>query len=74
MSDIIDQANRLAEWHREKAILESKKPSVQPSILNVRQGVRHCVDCDEEIPPARIKAIPNASLCAPCTAIREAQR
>lgn len=29
-------------------------------------GVRLCIHCDTEIPPARLKAMPTAASCVPC--------
>ena len=30
-----------------------------------------CEECDEPIPPARLKAIPTATLCVPCQSAAE---
>lgn len=40
----------------------------------VKSGVVHCLDCDTEIPPARLKALPHATLCCDCANIQEQNR
>jgi hypothetical protein len=34
--------------------------------LNTESPIRVCEECEESIPPARLKAVPNARMCVPC--------
>ncbi|WP_157954931.1 TraR/DksA C4-type zinc finger protein [Ignatzschineria cameli] len=69
MSDIIDKANELASWQTELALknMKQKKPGLDPLIVSENGvDIQLCADCEEEIPPQRLKALPDAVLCIDC--------
>jgi phage/conjugal plasmid C-4 type zinc finger TraR family protein len=59
MADVVDQANELADHYNQHA--EGKR--VDP---NKPSGRRDCMDCDEPIGDARLKAYPAAIRCIDC--------
>jgi len=74
MSDIIDRANELAEWHRALALEKAlKKRPAFSAVFEEIDGVQVqlCAECDEPIPTRRIEALPNAVLCIDCQALWE---
>ena len=70
--DIIDHAQELDRKFQEEAL---KIHFVRrESINNVIPGLTRnpvCLDCDDEIPPARIEAKPDAVRCMDCQARKE---
>jgi len=69
MTDIIDRANAQVERQRERAIRQiTERPHETPCFLD---GVQVCLDCDEPIPHARLKAEPHAVRCVYCEGRRE---
>jgi phage/conjugal plasmid C-4 type zinc finger TraR family protein len=63
MGDIIDKAQQYDEFHRERA--------VDACLTSLRQAAAHapvidCIDCGEEIPEARRRAVPTAARCIGC--------
>ena len=38
------------------------------------EGETHCIECGEEIPPARRRAMPGARTCVACQSERDRQR
>jgi len=61
--DIIDEANERAEYFTAKAI-EQAREGLRPRLL--REPEPECVDCGEEIPAARRKALPGCPRCVSC--------
>lgn len=70
--DEIDAAQERDEFFRETAITQAlkKRPTEDddPLIIN---GVRCCLDCEEPIPVARLKAHPGAKRCTSCQSKKE---
>jgi phage/conjugal plasmid C-4 type zinc finger TraR family protein len=60
VSDVIDSANELAQRHLDAALAARPRP------VMLRHMTDECVDCGDEIPPARRAAIPDAAYCVPC--------
>lgn len=58
-SEIIDQANELAELQREAAIAKCR-------INHHAVSATHCCDCGEEIPEQRREAVAGCQRCADC--------
>lgn len=62
--DICDNADRIIQQHLEAAIDAAyNDTSVSPIY---RDGVALCIDCEEPIPPARLKALPGCCRCVDC--------
>ncbi len=65
MGDIIDDAQAAEAFARQEAL--AKMPVADlgsgPQIIG---GKACCVDCDAEIPPARLEARPGCSRCTGC--------
>ena len=59
-------------WARDGAVQEQIDASVAEAVerarVNIPQGESqsHCLECEEEIPEARRKAVPGVSLCIAC--------
>lgn len=69
MTDVLDAAKAFEIRDRETAIanqLNQKTP--KPNVID---GIRYCLDCDEEITKARINAQPKAALCVDCQELSE---
>lgn len=66
MADVIDLANELAEWQLEQA-LRVHRPAVE-------EASSECDDCGEQIPAARLAAVPGCRTCVDCQSIREVRR
>jgi phage/conjugal plasmid C-4 type zinc finger TraR family protein len=66
-------------WSRDGAVQDQIDDTVKDAILAARarlaagEGETHCVECGEEIPPARRKAIPSARTCVACQSERDAR-
>ena len=43
------------------------------ALMPAGEGMTHCVECGEEIPAARRRAMPGACTCVPCQAERDAR-
>lgn len=67
--DICDNADRTIQQQLQ-ASLESMKNTedISPLIID---GVACCIDCEEPIPPARLKALPGCCRCIECQQIHE---
>ena len=59
MSDPIDEANDLAEHYN----VTAQRKRIDP---NVSSGRKWCIDCDDPIGDARLKAYPAAIRCIDC--------
>ena len=67
--DICDNADRIIQQHLEAALdAVQLDNSISPIY---RDGVALCVDCEEPIPPARLKALPSCCRCVECQEIYE---
>lgn len=66
-------------WARDGAVQEQIDASVEDAVARARsrlprgESLRHCADCDEEIPEARRQAVPGVRLCITCQATLDAQ-
>ncbi len=65
-------------WSRDGAVAEQIEASIAEELerMRLRRGqqgdsLRHCAECDEDIPEARRKAIPGVKLCVACAAERD---
>ncbi|WP_426023365.1 DksA/TraR family C4-type zinc finger protein [Brevundimonas sp. PWP3-1b1] len=64
-------------WTRDGAVLDQIEDTVLDGVLNARaripigEGTRYCVECGEEIPEARRKAMPGATTCVHCQSGRD---
>jgi len=64
-------------WAHEGAVLDQIEDTVTDGVLNARarlpagEGTEHCVECGEEIPPARRQALPGATTCVACQSGRD---
>lgn len=74
--DIIDHAQELDREFQEKALFAHKKRQEvellePPERARVIDGIAYCVDCGFDIPPARLKARPDAVRCVECQGKKE---
>jgi DnaK suppressor protein len=70
-TDVFEQAKNLAL----RQTLERQLEQVEEALERFEQGTYgYCLDCGKEIDPARLKAIPSASLCIDCMERRERRR
>jgi phage/conjugal plasmid C-4 type zinc finger TraR family protein len=66
-------------WARDGAILDQIDDTITDGVLNARarmpvgEGTTHCVECDDEIPAARRKAVPGATTCVRCQSGRDSR-
>jgi phage/conjugal plasmid C-4 type zinc finger TraR family protein len=64
-------------WTRDGAVLDQIDDTIVDGVLAARsrlpagEGASHCVECGEEIPEARRKALPGVSTCVPCQSGRD---
>ena len=64
-------------WTRDGAVLEQIDDTVTDGVLAARarmpsgEGSDHCVECGEEIPEARRRALPGVHTCVPCQSGRD---
>ena len=64
-------------WTRDGAVLEQIDDTVTDGVLSARarlpagEGTTHCVECGDEIPEARRRALPGASTCVACQSGRD---
>ena len=64
MADICDNADRVIQQHLQAA-LDAVHMGDDESPIYI-DGVACCVDCEEPIPVARLKALPNCCRCIDC--------
>ncbi len=70
-SEVFEQAKNLAL----RQTLERQLEQVEGALERFERGTYgNCLDCGKEIDPARLKAIPSASLCINCMQRRERRR
>ena len=65
MPDEIDRASENAAFLLEARIKEQRNNAPRPP-LNLREGVISCIDCGDEIPEKRLKAVPGCLRCIEC--------
>ena len=65
MSDIVDDAQALEALHRAASLDAALARPPEPGPLYL-DGVACCVECQEPIVSARLKAKPGASRCVRC--------
>ncbi|MCP4605716.1 MAG: DksA/TraR family C4-type zinc finger protein [Proteobacteria bacterium] len=66
-------------WAPEGAVQEQIDASVEAEVERARsrmpvgESLKQCVDCDEDIPEARRKALPGVRFCVKCQSLRDKQ-
>jgi phage/conjugal plasmid C-4 type zinc finger TraR family protein len=69
-------------WSRDGAVQDQIDDTVKDAVLAARarllaaasgEGETHCVECGEEIPEARRRAMPGARTCVACQSGRDAR-
>jgi phage/conjugal plasmid C-4 type zinc finger TraR family protein len=66
-------------WARDGAVQDQIDDTVQDAVAAARarlaggEGESHCVECGEEIPEARRRAMPGAVTCVACQSARDAR-
>lgn len=71
MPDIYDRAQEREERNNQDAQrIHQARQSPEPEQVIVA-GLVLCIDCDEPVQPARLKAKPNAARCIFCQGIYE---
>ena len=64
-------------WTRDGAVLDQIEDTVTDGVLGARarlpagEGTTHCVECGDEIPEARRRALPGATTCVHCQSGRD---
>lgn len=64
-------------WAQDGAVLDQIEDTVSDGVLSARArlprgaGTTHCVECGEEIPEARRRALPGAHTCVACQSGRD---
>jgi len=67
-------------WAGDGAVQDQIDATVKDAIKRARSqmpqgpGLKHCEECDEEIPEARRKAVPGVRLCVECQHARDAEQ
>jgi phage/conjugal plasmid C-4 type zinc finger TraR family protein len=67
-------------WTRDGAVQDQINASVGDAVKRARsrlpegEGLTHCEECGDPIPPARRKAIPGVRLCVSCQSDLEKQQ
>lgn len=65
MADDIDRAHELEELHRAAAIKAALKRQPYPP-QDIDCGKVFCIDCGDEVPPARLRVEPLTPWCVQC--------
>ena len=66
-------------WAQDGAVLDQIEDTVTDGVLTVRSrlpagpGTEACVECGEEIPEARRRALPGATTCVACQSGRDSR-
>ena len=66
-------------WAHEGAVLDQIEDTITDGVLSARArlpagaGTEECVECGEEIPPARRRALPGATTCVKCQSGRDSR-
>ncbi|KPV40710.1 hypothetical protein AN478_06015 [Thiohalorhabdus denitrificans] len=67
-------------WTKDGDIQQQIEDTVEDELLRVRsqlpegESLRHCEECEAEIPQARREAVPGVRLCVPCQSERDAEQ
>lgn len=67
-------------WTRDGAVQDQIDDTIADAVKRARANLpsgdaaKYCVECDEEIPEARRKAVPGVKTCVACQSTRDAQR
>lgn len=66
-------------WAQDGAVLDQIEDTVTDGVLTARSrlptgpGTEECVECGDQIPEARRKALPGVSTCVPCQSGRDSR-
>jgi phage/conjugal plasmid C-4 type zinc finger TraR family protein len=66
-------------WAHEGAVLDQIEDTITDGVLSARarlpagEGARDCVECGDEIPEARRRALPGATTCVKCQSGRDSR-
>ncbi len=67
-------------WSRDGAVQDQIDDAVKDAVRAARarlaaagEGETHCIECGEEIPEARRRALPGARTCVACQSARDAR-
>ena len=66
-------------WAHEGAVLDQIEDTITDGVLTARaslpvgEGAEHCVECGDDIPEARRKALPGARTCVSCQSGRDSR-
>jgi phage/conjugal plasmid C-4 type zinc finger TraR family protein len=66
-------------WTHDGGVLEQIEDTITDGVLTARarlpagDGTSHCVECGDEIPPARRRALPSARTCIQCQSGRDSR-
>lgn len=66
-------------WAHDGAVLDQIEDTIADGILTARarlqtgEGADRCVECGDDIPEARRKALPGARTCVPCQSGRDSR-
>ena len=66
-------------WTRDGAVQDQIDDTVSDAVLAARakmpagEGTTHCVECGEEIPEGRRRALPGVRTCVPCQSGRDSR-
>lgn len=67
LTDIIDMAAQRAEMFRESALAAHfMKPDLSTGKQRVVDDIIFCIECEEPIPPARLRALVGCIRCVEC--------
>jgi phage/conjugal plasmid C-4 type zinc finger TraR family protein len=64
-------------WARDGAVQDQIDDTVTDAVQRARanmpkgESATHCIECGEEIPPARRRALPGVRTCVECQAVRD---
>jgi DnaK suppressor protein len=72
--DQVDNANEVAQQRNEIAVMAARRKPILPPQEKDAAGCVICLDCGEQIAPARLQAVPNAVRCVECESWRSAAR
>lgn len=66
-------------WADEGAVLDQNEDTITDGVLTARarlpvgKGAEHCVECGDDIPESRCKALPGARTCVSCQSGRDSR-
>jgi len=69
--DEADYAKIYERAHRDAAIKAQQDAARETEKPLIIDGVRHCIDCGDKIPAARLAARPESVRCIDCKEIQE---